>query len=164
MSNQGMRVFRWFLPAWTAVVLSACAAAPTIDIQLTRLGPTGASFESHTGFAAPTNIVVRNQAEWEALWNTVYAGVTPRPILPVVDFGTYLIVARAMGPRPTGGFHVMLDGLIRQSGEYLVHVREIHPGPGCGVTLAVTSPIDIARIARHDDPIRFAISTEVRRC
>ena len=75
-----------------------------------------------------------------------------------------LIVARAMGPRPTGGFDVVVSGLIRQGGEFVVQVRESVPGPGCGVTLALTSPVDIARIARSDDPIKFAVATTTRSC
>jgi hypothetical protein len=160
MFNRFMRL----AAAALVLVASGCAAAPSFDLSVTRLAAGPNAFEISSGFTAPANLIVRDQAGWEALWNTVYANVTPRPPLPPVDFTQSLIVARAMGPRPTGGFDVVVSGLIRQGGEFVVQVRETVPGPGCGVTLALTSPVDIARIARSDDPIKFAVATTTRSC
>lgn len=159
-----MRLFSRAALASAVAILANCAAAPSVDLQFTRLAGGPAPFEINSGFTAPANIIVRDQAAWEDLWNTIYAARSPRPALPVVDFGKYMLVARAMGQRPTGGFNVVITGLLRQSGDYIVHVRETAPGPRCGVTQAVTSPIDIARIARHDDAMTFAIATETKDC
>ena len=146
------------------LLVAGCAAAPSYDLSLTRLGTGPRALEISSGFTAPANIVIRDQAEWESLWNTIYANMSPRPPVPVVDFTRSLIVGRAMGSKPTGGFDVLVSGLIRQGREYVVQIREIQPGAGCGVTLAVTSPVDLARIARHDEPIKFAVATETRTC
>ena len=105
-----------------------------------------------------------SQAELDALWSAIYADHTTPPPAPQVDFSRHLVVGRAMGPRPTGGFSVVVTGLLREGGQYVVQVRETSPGPDCVVTLAQTSPVDLALIARHDDPIRFAISTTTVNC
>ena len=152
------------VPIVVALLAAACAAAPSVDLTLTRLAAGPQPFELHSGFTAPTNIVARTEGELEVLWDTIYAGQSPRPSPPAIDFNQHIVVARAMGVRPTGGFTVTLTGLLRQSGEYVVQVRETAPGPDCGVTLAQTSPIDVATIARHDDPIKFAVSTATRNC
>ena len=164
MSNQIMRGSAAALVLAMAVGGPACAAAPSFDLQVTRLGSGSESFVATSGFTAPTSIVVRDQAALDALWNSIYANTTPRPATPTVDFSKHLIIARAMGPRPTGGYSVVIAGMIRQGQEYIVQIRETQPGPTCVVTLAVTSPVDVARVARHDDPIKFAISTDTRTC
>jgi hypothetical protein len=146
------------------LLVAGCAAAPSYDLSVTRLAPGPGAFETSSGFTAPANIVIRDQAGWESLWNTIYANVSPTPPLPVVDFTQSLIVGRAMGPKPTGGFEVEVSALIRQGREYVVQVRETQPGPTCAVTLATTSPIDLARIARHDETIKFAVATTTRTC
>jgi hypothetical protein len=158
---------RTFLSAGVAVILLAgagCAAAPSVDLSVARFSSGPAPFEATSGFAAPANVVVRDDQQWEALWNTIYARTSPRPALPSVDFTRYLIIARAMGPRATGGYAVVIAGLLRQGREYVVQVRETSPGSGCVVTPAETSPVDVARIARHDEPIKFAVASETRPC
>jgi hypothetical protein len=152
------------LAAAALLVVTGCAAAPSFDLTLTRIAPGATAYEANSGFTSPANLVVRDQAALEALWATVHANVTPRPPAPIVDFGRYLIVARAMGPRPTGGYDVVISNLIRQGQEFVVQVRETQPGAGCGVTQAVTSPVDVARIMRTDDAIKFAIATDIRNC
>jgi hypothetical protein len=147
-----------------AVSLIGCAAAPSIDLSVTRLADGPLPLELTSGFIAPTNVVARTQAELEALWDTIYAGRTPRPAPPAVDFNRHLVVARAMGLRPTGGFTVVITGLLREGGQYVVQARETAPGASCAVTLAQTSPVDVALIARHDDPVKFAVSAMTRDC
>ena len=146
------------------LIVVGCAAAPSFELTLTRIATGATAYETNSGFTSPANIVVRDQAAFETLWATIHANVTPSPPVPVVDFGRYLIVARAMGPRPTGGYDVVISTLIRQGRDFVVQVRETQPGPGCGVTQAVTSPVDVARIMRTDDAIKFAIANETRNC
>ena len=144
--------------------LTGCAAAPSVDLSVTRLAGSSQPFGISSGFTQPANVVVRDGAGWQALWATIHAGTAPPPPLPDVDFGRHLVVARAMGPRPTGGFTVAITGMLRQGGEYVVQVRETSPGTGCAVTLAETSPVDVALIGRHDASIKFAIAAETRTC
>ena len=155
-----------FCAGVAAILLAGagCAAAPSVDLSVARFASGPGPFEATSGFTAPANVVVRDEQQWEALWNTIYARTSPRPALPSVDFTRYLIIARAMGPRATGGYAVVIAGLLRQGREYVVQVRETSPGSGCVVTPAETSPVDVARIARHDEPVKFAVASETRPC
>jgi hypothetical protein len=146
------------------LIVSGCAAAPSIDLTVTRLAGTSQPVEISSGFTEAASMVVQDAAGWEALWSEIYAGRSPQPPRPEIDFGRYLVVARAMGPRPTGGYTVGITGMLRQGGQYVVQVREEAPGPGCAVTLARTSPVDVVLVARHDNPIKFAIASETRDC
>ena len=46
----------------------------------------------------------------------------------------------------------------------LVAVRTIAPGKGCVLTQALTQPVDIARVPRHEGQVDFEDRPEVRDC
>jgi hypothetical protein len=156
----------------TAALASGCGSSPTAPedgepLAVTRLKAEPFSFTAHSGYTQPARLVIRTREQWSAAW-TVIVPATPLslpPPLPEIDFEREMLIVAAMGGQSTGGFNILIESATESPrGVVTVHVRSISPGAGCVTTLAVTKPVDIARLPRRDGPVAFAEKLEVRPC
>lgn len=135
-----------------------------VPISLTRFRTDSIAFEFSSGIGQAQNLVIKDAAAWNDLWQRIYAGQTPTPPLPAVDFTQEMVVAAAMGSRPTGGYDIVLTGAGQDSAGLVIAVRATSPGAHCITTQAFTHPIDIARLATSDAPVRFEETRAVADC
>ncbi len=133
-------------------------------LTLNRLGPDSLAFAFYSGIHAATHLVVRDQADWDRLWQDIHATVEPKPPLPSVDFGAEMVVAAALGTRNSGGYNVLLTEATEDAGDVVIRVRETSPGADCATTQALTQPVDVARMVRRDGAVRFVVTRDVRTC
>lgn len=168
-----------FLAALLA--LAACApqpegamdpppAAPPADargggpVPLRRFDDaTSSRFRSQGGLADAGQQVVRDAAAWSALWARITRGQDPSSV-PAVDFGREMVLVAAMGRRATGGYTVTIEAVDEAGGEWVARVAEQSPGPRCGTTQAVTSPVDVVVVPHTDRPIRWVVRPVVHDC
>lgn len=143
---------------------SAAITDPTTPVTLTRFRTDSIAFAQYSGITAAGDLVVRDAAAWSALWQRIHAGQLPIPSLPEVDFSREVIVSAAMGTQSSGGYNILLTGASEDARGVEIRVLESSPGAGCGTTTALTQPVDLARMARQDVPIRFVASRQVREC
>jgi hypothetical protein len=134
----------------------------TLPIVRLRAEPVSLTYVS--GLAEPQQLVVRDQAAWQEAWNAIWRHHVPRPPLPDVDFAREMIVVAALGTRPTGGYSVFLDSAWDGPDGIVVRIRAISPGSGCGVTLALTQPVDVARLLRREGAVVFSQQHEIQDC
>ena len=138
-----------------AAVLVACAAA----------GPSGARAsehpfetlvaESYSGLAEPRREVVRDEAGWARLWTEIHAGVTPAPPRPGVDLARHMLIVVASGSRPSGGFSIKVTRVTTRGERLEVEVLETCPPPGARVSLSLTQPVEVVRLARLSQAPKF---------
>ena len=154
-----------------AMLNSACAgsepstALSGAPVSIVRLRPEPYSFSSNSGFQNPARLVVRDALHWKVVWAQTFHGMTPVPPLPAIDFSREMVVVAALGLRSSGGYGILIDGASEiDTDEVAVEVRSISPGSRCFVTAALTQPVDIARLRRHDGPVRFVERSEVHSC
>ena len=88
----------------------------------------------------------------------------PAPSLPVIDFDREMIVVASLGTRPSGGYDVVIDGAEQDSTGIQISIRVATPAAGCPVSAVTTQPIDLARIAASDQPVRFREQNVVVAC
>jgi hypothetical protein len=157
-----------------AVVLSlfasACASSeqstlpPGPNIPVVRLRAEPYSFEFYSGLNTPARLVVRDAAAWQSLWAQIYQRRFPVPPVPAIDFSREMLVVVALGSRSSGGYGILIDGASGEGANVTIAVRSISPAPTCGVTGALTQPVDIARLPRKDGEVRFLERAEVKEC
>ncbi|MGH9158891.1 MAG: VWA domain-containing protein [Vicinamibacteraceae bacterium] len=99
----------------------------------------------------PEQIVIRSQAEWEKVWESL---PTKKP-LPQVDFEKEMLVAVFLGRRSTGGYSVRVDSVRREGPGIVVAYREVAPASGAVRTQQLTTPFVVARIVKSDGSVRF---------
>ena len=126
-----------------------------VPIPLIRFRTDSFAFESYSGIGQAQNFVIKDAAAWHDLWRRIYASQTPVPPVPDVDFNTQMVVAAALGSKPTGGLDVVLTEAAMDTGGLVIAVRATSPGAHCIVTEAFTQPIDIARLAKTNGDVRF---------
>ena len=159
------------LLAATLLVGSACARGGALapgeltgdPIPLTRL-PEANSFRQYSGLTDSVRVVVRTEQAWREIWAAVHRDRTEAPALPQVDFERDMLVVAALGARPTGGFGIHVEAAHQEAGYINVLVRRELPGERCGSTQAFTQPVDIVRLPRSPQPVRFREDVLVRSC
>jgi len=155
--------------AFVLVAGTGCSTFPEITdgnrIPVTRFAAEPYSFTSNSGMFASERIVIRDVESWRAIWAEIFKGRSSAPELPQVNFAQEMVVVAALGSRSTGGFGILIDGANEAgNGATLISVRTFSPGPRCGTTQAITTPVDLARLARRDGEVRFVDRAEVHTC
>lgn len=119
---------------------------------------------SNNGQSAPARLAIRDEATWRDVWTRLTARSSPAQPLPKVDFAREMLILAAMGTRNSGGYSIVIDSVGVAGGDVDAWVTEWSPGPRCGTTAALTSPIALARLARADGAVRFHESQRVVEC
>jgi protease stability complex PrcB-like protein len=162
------------------VLVAACdssdtitpTARPPIPLGATAigLGSEQAEFESamapfryFSGLTAKSRVVVRDAAEWNAMWTSLSSNVEPRPPVPSVDFARQMVIFASMGTRNSGGYSIGIDGVYDASGDLWVSIRETSPS-GCAVFAALTAPTTAVVIPRRNGNVNFSELAAVHRC
>lgn len=135
-----------------AVAQHDLQSAP-VSIARLREGPT--AFSSYAGVRDPIRVVIRDSTAWRKLWDRINRPFTPAPTLPAIDFDRDMIVVAGLGNRPSGGYDVVIEGAEQDSAGIQISVRVATPASGCPVAAVTTQPIDLARVAASDQPVRF---------
>ena len=134
--------------ALSAALFAACAAAGPSDGTGGQPPPEALLSESHSGLAAARREVVRDAASWERLWAEIHKDRSPAPAPPAVDFARDMLVVAALGTRPSGGFAVAVTSVVARGDRLDVTVLESCPARDAMVTMAVTQPLQVVRVAR----------------
>lgn len=151
-----------------ALLLASCSSpnAPgsSEPLVLTRLRPDLFSYSYYSGIRDSQRLVIRDQAAWQQTWNTISIGMSPVSAPPAIDFSREMVIVAALGERPTGGFSIFVDAATETTNGVTITVRSVSPGSGCAVTLAITRPVDIARVTRRDGTVNFAETVAIQAC
>jgi hypothetical protein len=150
-------------------VLLASCNSPTEPsgnepLTLTRLRADASPYSYNSALVQSQRLVIRDQAAWQQAWTTMWVITNRPPALPTIDFSREMVIVAALGERPTGGYGIFLDGATESATGVTINVRTVSPGNGCAVTLALTRPVDIARVTRRDGNVSFAELSSVQHC
>jgi uncharacterized membrane protein len=110
-----------------------------------------------SGIAEPCRAIVRDPAEWRALW-AAHAG--PESEAPVVDFGSHMVAAAFAGERPTPGFRIEIAAPRSDGSALTLVVTERAPAPGMAAAQMIVTPFHIVVLPRHDGDVRFEALSE----
>ena len=144
------------------------------DVQEVPTIPAGAEAVSVQGMEDITTpvsairdrrrVVIRDESSWAAYWNDFHANIVPMPDPPSVDFSTKMVVAAAMGTRPSGGYSVSVSAVYQQDGTLFFRIREASPAPTCLNVAVVTAPAVAVLADRWDGPVEFVEESGTNSC
>ena len=103
----------------------------------------------------PKNLVARNAEQWRAFYRPMVLGAELEP--PDFDWEKRMLIAVAIGTRPSGGFAVEIQRVAREGSRWVVHARETRPQPGSLQTTMITSPFDCIATPRFDGEVVFVV-------
>jgi hypothetical protein len=154
----------------SVVTALACTDHTAVDgprseaIALVRLRAQPTSFLESSDLRTPLRVVVRDEAEWRAIWSRLWHPRADAPPLPIVDFSREMVILAAAGEVASSGYDILVDSASLQDDRVQVRVRSIRPGAECGVRWVIMHPVDVARISRTQLPVVFDEQSEVRDC
>lgn len=133
------------------------------SIPIARFRSDPHSFARLSGMTAPARLVIHDSDSWKAVWDQINAS-RPAP-LPFIDFSQNMVIVAALGTQRSGGHDIVITGASEaDAGGAAIAINSTSPGPGCGSTLALTQPVDIARMPRRDGEVTFVEHSEVVGC
>lgn len=148
-------------------VVVACGGAASGSHPSTTASPTSlplhrlqerAPFAYASGYDTAETVVIRTGAAWRAAWTRIHGGMMPLPVMPAIDFSRNVVVLVAVGTQSSGGHGVAITRADLDAGTVTVHAVHTLPGPGCGVTMALTQPVDVVRLATTAQTITFKVT------
>jgi hypothetical protein len=146
------------------IVLTGSLPEPP-SVRIDRLGGAFVRlFRFSSGIDQPMTQVIRTQAEWETLWRWITARGSQPHVPPAIDFDRDMLLAAAMGTRPSGGYSIEIDRVAEGETELIAHVVRTSPGSRCGVTAALTQPVDVVSVPISPKPVRWVFRDQVRDC
>jgi hypothetical protein len=110
---------------------------------------------ARSGIRDASQMVIRDQEQWKALWQKHTAIDTAPPPLPAVDFSKEIVAAVFLGEKATGGYNIEITRVIRTGRSIVVSFREQSPPPGAITTQAFTQPFHLARIPDRAREVSF---------
>lgn len=142
--------------AVVAIMIGGCATAgPGGEQPLTEIARG-----QHSGQTEARSELVTDQATFERLWR-----LNPgRFGLPAIDFGAQSVIAAWLGQRPTGGYSIEVERVVRDGDTLHVELVEHAPGPGCMTTQALTQPFHIVAVPAGAGRAEFTRRTVTVRC
>lgn len=133
-------------------------------VAITRLREGETAFSTYTGVNDSVRAVVRDSANWRALWQRINRIFIPAPALPPIDFSREMVVVAALGARPSAGYDIVIESVEQDSAGIEVALRRTGPAPGCPVPAVMTQPLDVARIPASEQRVRFRERSVVVPC
>ncbi len=132
-----------------------------LDVDAEAVGVRRLGRWSQSGIATPERLVIRDEADFSALWSRLGTGDQEPPL----DFGGELVVVAAAGEKPTGGHSISMGRAVLRDGELVVEVIQSAPSPDCMTTQALTQPVDVVALAAEGvEKWRFVEREEAGGC
>lgn len=109
----------------------------------------------NSGINTVRNLVIRDQANWQQLWQEHVAGTTGNNNLPVVDFSRKMLVAIFLGTQASGCSGIQDLRLWRDAGKIVATHYDLMAGPASVCTANITTPFHIAELDLSADTVEF---------
>lgn len=110
-----------------------------------------------SGVHEARNVVVKDQAAWQKLWDEIYADNSGKPAPPMVDFSRKMVIGvfEGFGAEACGG--MTIRSVVAKDGKLVVEHEQIAAPPGIACIAVVTHPAHVVVVDRSDAPVEFVI-------
>ncbi|MGE3704263.1 MAG: protease complex subunit PrcB family protein [Vicinamibacterales bacterium] len=127
-----------------SVVPSRVAAQPPIAMRSVEHGDQSNIDEAR-------EVVIRSQAEWEALWRQH----SPDRTRPVIDFGKETVVGVFLGSRTTAGFAVTIVDVATRDAGLVARYTVTRPAAGAVTAQVLVFPYHLVAVPSRAGEVRF---------
>ena len=108
-----------------------------------------------SGVTTARQVVIKDQAAWQALWAEHGKTRIPAPQLPAVDFSRQMLVGVFSGHQPSGCSSVGIVRVAAGEGKMVVEYEESDRTGVAICTMALTQPMHVVAVERLDVPVQF---------
>jgi len=109
---------------------------------------------TQSGYTERASLVIKDQAEWEKVWNLHTSNLDQIPHVPEVDFNTDMVIAVFRGEFSTSGYSTEITDITESKDRIDVTVTETDETKGM-VLDVLTYPFHIVKVNKSDLPVNF---------
>ena len=109
---------------------------------------------TQSGYNKRDSLVIKDQAEWEKIWNLHTSNLDQIPHVPEVDLNTDMVIAIFRGEFPTSGYLTEIAQINESNDKIEVIVTETDEVKGM-VLDVLTYPYHIIKVKKSDLPVNF---------
>jgi hypothetical protein len=95
---------------------------------------------SVSGITVATNLVIRTESQWAAVWRWHQSNGEPKTTPPAVDFKNEMVVGALMGLKPTGGYEIDIQRIEPSPTGVNISINRTLPGPDSTLSQAYAAP------------------------
>jgi len=108
----------------------------------------------NSGLTIKEDYIIKNNQEWEAVWQKIVANQLEPSAAPAVDFNQETVIVIALGEKKTGGYSVKINNITETENQ--INIAYSINAPGSNPTLqAFTQPYIAIKITASDKTITF---------
>ncbi|MCP4632238.1 MAG: protease complex subunit PrcB family protein, partial [candidate division Zixibacteria bacterium] len=74
------------------------------------------------GLAENSNLIAKKEADFAYIWDLTHRTIEPKPSMPSVDFGKFMVAAVMMGERNSSGYSVDISNITAYDDSVVVSV------------------------------------------
>ena len=120
---------------------------------------------SQSAMEQPAQLVVKDQATFDSLWQTAFRGVDVPLDKPMVDYKTNWLIAAFKGTCTSGGHTIDIRSVSRTGKGILVTILQTKPAAGCMTTTMMEYPYIMVTIpVQANAGVEFAVVSEDKHC
>ncbi|MEK7398156.1 MAG: protease complex subunit PrcB family protein, partial [Candidatus Poribacteria bacterium] len=116
---------------------------------------------TQSGYHKRSALVIKDNAEWEKIWNLHTSNLDQIPRIPAVDFKTEIVIAIFRGEFRTSGYATEITNITEFSDKIVVTVTETDENGGF-VLDVLTYPFHIVKLKRSELPVEFVYKKVIR--
>jgi hypothetical protein len=121
--------------------------------------------ERQCAITAPKQVLIKNQSDFDKLWQETFEGIGQRPQKPVVNFSEKWIIACYLGEVNTGGHEISIEKIQTDKNLTTVIIKHVKPGVGCMTTMAIEYPFIMVAVSQFSPhKVEFKTVIEERKC
>ena len=111
----------------------------------------------YCGVSERIELKITDLETWRDLWTEMESIYTPVDPAPIINFSTNVLFVVFQGERASGGYVTTITRIVLTATGYVVFIDEVHPGPDCIVTHALTQPYHIVVVTSSSQnlPVQF---------
>jgi hypothetical protein len=162
-AGAGLKSLNTLFRALTLLLCLTISLTPTLA-QSDIICFLGVLKLTDSGHTEAQNYVIKEEAEWQSLWDKTFSNTSEKPPLPKIDFARRTIVAVFQGTQPSSNYEISVEEIVETDNSLEVAVKAIAPGKRCVVTGKVTRPFDIIEIEKTEKQVVFHVRRKVRNC
>ena len=146
--------------ALALIALSLVACRSSQAASATESMPEPLAFSTldagqHSGLSHALFTVIDDQERWEELWRRHANRSLPKPPAPQVNWGRDMVIAVSLGPCPSAGYGIAIEGVSETAGALRVEALRTEPDPSSVQAAVITTPFHFVRTPRSTARAEF---------
>ena len=114
---------------------------------------------------SPKQVLIKNQADFNKLWQETFSRTGIESVKPVVDFTSKWVLAAYIGKGNSGGHSIGIKEINGADNTIIIILKHLKPGSGCATAAVIAHPYTFVSVEHFlVDKTEFKVVQEEYKC